>query len=245
MSYSLVAVLVLVGAVYACGAVRLGRRPRRTVAFYAGLAVLAAALLAPLERSFSAHMTQHLLLMIVAAPLLAYGRPVPALVAGLPPEGRDVVRRAHGFRTAGRVVAHPLMVWGLGALALWAWHMPRLYELALTNRAAHVAEHLAFVSTALLFWGVVLASGARRGVGRPVALLLVFATGVQSAALGAILAFASRPLYPSHASLADQQLAGALMWGPPAVLYIATMTWLLWSFFAEMEQDTPLVGATP
>ena len=262
--------LALTATVYARGAARLGRRiPRpdgakRAASFYGGLAVVAGALMSPLDALagalFSAHMVQHLLLMTVGAPLLAYARPGPALTAGLPPAGRDAVHRAGrlgsgGLRRAAHGLSHPLVVWSIGAVVLWAWHMPALYELALSHDAVHAVEHATFLATAVLFWGVVFRTSARRGVGRPIAALLVFATGVQSAALGAVLVFASSPLYPLHAvgarlwstsPLHDQQLAGALMWGPPGVVYGITMAWLLVRWFHEMEHapaDALLVPA--
>jgi len=122
--------------------------------------------------------------------------------------------------------------------------MPALYEAAVAHEPVHVLEHASFLGAALLFWSVVFASGTHRGLPRPVAILLVFASGVQSSALGAVLLFASSPLYPVHGEgagawdvspLADQQLAGALMWSPPALLYIVVMGWLLVRWFDEME----------
>jgi putative membrane protein len=182
-------------------------------------------------------------ILVVAAPLLVYARPAPALVAGLPAEGRDLVRRS-GLRGTAHALANPVVVWIIGTLALWAWHMPALYEAALAHGPVHVLEHASFLGAALLFWGVVFASGTRRGVPRPIAIVLVFASGVQSSALGAVLLFASSPLYDVHAEgarvwevspLGDQQLAGALMWSPPALLYILVMGWLLVRWFDEME----------
>lgn len=256
----LVVTLAVTATVFGRGTARLGRRiPRpdaskRAASFYAGLAVVAAALMSPLDALahalFSAHMTQHLVLMTVAAPLLAYARPGAALMAGLPAGGRDMARRA-GLRSSGglgraaHALAHPLVVWSIGAVVLWAWHMPSLYELALSHDAVHALEHASFLGAALLFWGVVFRTSARRGVGRPLAALLVFGTGAQSAALGAVLLFASMPLYPVHdvgarlwhtSPLHDQQLAGALMWGPPGVVYVVTMAWLLVRWFQEMEK---------
>ena len=257
----LLVVVVVTAALYARGSARLRQRitgtarAGRTTAFYGGLVVLAAALMSPLDTLssalFSAHMVQHLLLMVVAAPLLVLARPMAALVAGLPESGRDAVRqaRAGGVRSATHFLTHPVVVWAVGALALWAWHMPSLYEAALSHDALHVAEHASFLGAALLFWAVVLNSSARRGpAARPIAALLVFANGVQGTALGAVLLFASTALYPVHAAgarvwgttpLEDQQLAGALMWGPPAFVYLVTIGWLLFRWFAEMEPAYP------
>lgn len=254
----LLATLAAAALVHRRGRARLARRiagpreKRRSVAFYTGLMVLAGALMSPLDALahslFSGHMAQHLLLMVVAAPLLVYARPTAALVAGLPAGGRDMVRRSGlrgpGLRRTAHALASPVVVWIIGTLALWAWHMPALYQAALAHEPAHVLEHASFLGAALLFWNVVLASGTRRGVPRPIAIVLVFASGVQSSALGAVLLFASSPLYSVHAEgarvwdvspLSDQQLAGALMWSPPALLYIVVMGWLLVRWFDEME----------
>ncbi len=225
------------------------------VAFIAGVATILLASDWPVHDLaegylYSAHMVQHLLLTLVAAPLLAYARPAAALVAGLPAAGRDVVRQAGtgGLRQVGHALARPLVVWAVGALALWAWHMPSLYEAALAHDALHVVEHASFLGVAVLFWSLVVNSGRRRGVARPVAALLVFANGVQGTALGAVLLFASTPLYPGHdagaalwgrSPMDDQQLAGALMWAPPAVVYVATVGWLLYRWFEEMADAYP------
>ena len=268
---ALLAMLALAAFVYGHGTARLGRRiartreTRRAVAFYGGLLVLAAALMSPLDALastlFSGHMAQHLLLMLVAAPLLVYARPTAALVAGLPAGGRDMVRRSglRGPRLRGtaHALVNPVVVWIFGTLALWAWHMPALYEAALAHGPVHVLEHASFLGAALLFWSVVFASGTRRGVPRPVAIVLVFASGVQGSALGAVLLFASTPLYAVHEAgarawdvspLADQQLAGALMWSPPSLMYIVVMGWLVVRWFAEMDDASPdplLVTAGP
>ena len=259
---ALLATLAVAALVHWRGRARLGRRiagpreKRRAVAFYTGLMVLTGALMSPLDALahalFSGHMAQHLLLMVVAAPLLVYARPTAALVAGLPAGGRDMVRRSglrgpnaqSRLRGTVHALARPVVVWIIGTLALWAWHMPALYEAAVAHEPVHVLEHASFLGAALLFWTVVLASGTRRGVPRPIAIVLVFASGVQSSALGAVLLFASTPLYSVHAEgarvwdvspLSDQQLAGALMWSPPALLYIVVMGWLLVRWFDEME----------
>ena len=262
----LVVTLAMTALLYGRGRARLARRVvrpdgrRRALAFYGGLLVLAAALLSPLDALastlFSGHMVQHLLLMVVAPPLLVYARPTAALVAGLPSGGRELARRVGGrgpktsrwLPDIARLGTNPLVVLIVGALALWAWHMPSLYEAALAHEPVHVLEHASFLGAAMLFWSVVFVSGSRRGAPRPVAILLVFASGVQSTALGAVLLFASTALYPVHAvgarlwnvsPLDDQQLAGALMWGPPALLYVVVMGWLLVRWFTEMEDAGP------
>ncbi len=163
------------------------------------------------------------------------------------PNARSGLRGPNARSGLGRTadaLANPVVVWILGTLALWAWHMPALYEAALAHEPIHVLEHASFLGAAALFWSAVFASGTRRGLPRPVAIVLVFASGVQGSALGAVLLFASTPLYAMHGEgarvwdvspLADQQLAGALMWAPPSLMYIVVMGWLLVRWFDEME----------
>ena len=227
-------------------------RRRHVAGFAAGLAVLAVALASPLDglagQRFAPHMVQHLLLMLVAAPLIVSGRPVTVLLAAIPPGRRRALHRATStgaWRLPTAVLRHPIVVWALGTAVLWAWHFPALYDLALGNDAVHAAEHATFLGTAALFWGLVIGAGRRRSpVGRPVALALTFATALASSALGAALTFATAPLYPLQAAraaaagvspLEDQQLAGVLMWVPPGVIYLVTMATLLVRWFAELD----------
>ena len=259
--------LIAAGAIlYAVGRARLRRRGARTtpattaraVGFYAGLAFLAMALLSPVhalgETLFSAHMVQHLLLILLVAPLLVFGAPlVPVMVASPPVVRRGAIALRHGPMLGGarRVLTHPLVVWALHALALWSWHLPGLYRAALENPLLHVVEHASFLLTAIAFWALVIATKPRRRLAQPAAILFVFTTALHSGALGALLAFASRPLYPLHAHgarawgltpIADQQLAGLVMWVPPGALYVVTMTVLLLGWLKEMERRHPTVA---
>ncbi len=252
--------ILLVGALYARGVRRLwgrsgqgGASPRRVASFWAGLGAVAVALVSPLDALsatlFSAHMVQHLMLMIVAAPLLVYARPALALLLGLP----RALRRGLGglntplLKTSWRAVTRPLVVLALHVAALWAWHLPDLYQAALRTEALHIAEHVTFLATALLFWSLVLTTARRTRLGHAQAVAYVFAISLQSAALGAILTFASTVLYPVHAPgaalwdlavLADQQLAGAIMWIPGGGVYLLTMAVLLWRLLNDADKGT-------
>ncbi|HYI45806.1 MAG TPA: cytochrome c oxidase assembly protein [Actinomycetota bacterium] len=195
---------------------------RHPAAFFVGTVVLVASLVPPLhgaaDERFSAHMVQHLLLMLVAAPFLAWGAPI-RLTKGL---------------------SKPVVVGALHAAAMWLWHLPVFYDAAMGNPMLHVVEHGSFLVTAYLFWVVVIGrSGAGDQLRR---VALVFAMTLQSGALGAIIAFASTVLYSSHLDssapltpLEDQQLAGAIMWVPPGMLYLVVMVVLLWSAFRNYE----------
>lgn len=237
----------LVGAVvlYAIAARRLPRLSH--LWFGLGVLALAAALISPLdalgETLFSAHMVQHLVLIVVAAPLLALSRAGLSFALALPRTWRRAWR-ALGRETPVRTVTHPAVIVVLHAATVWAWHLPSLYELAVRNEAAHIAEHLSFFATALGLWTLVARSGPRGRVGRFPAVGVVFVTLLQGAALGAILTFAAAPLYAVHASgalawgltpLEDQQLAGAIMWVPPGAIYLAIMAALLARALKESE----------
>ncbi|MEA2446601.1 MAG: putative rane protein [Actinomycetota bacterium] len=199
---------------------------KRPWIFAAGIAVLIVALAPPLhtvaDDLFSVHMVQHLMLVLVAAPLLAWSAPAPARLPQL--------------------LRKPLVVGALHAMALWAWHLPVLYDAAIANPLLHIVEHGSFLVTAYLFWDVVIGKAGADDQLRRVGL--VFATTLQSGALGAVIAFASSVLYTAHVAsapvrgltpLEDQQLAGAIMWVPPGAVYVIVMLVLLWSAFKRYE----------
>lgn len=196
----------------------------KTTWLIAGCVVAVGALLPPLHGLasdlFSAHMVQHLILVLVAAPLISLGAPrLPALGA------------------VGVLLLH--------TGAMWAWHLPVAYDEALDSDLLHGLEHLSFVVTAVLFWGFVLLPGAASPLQR---VGVTFATALQSSALGALIAFATRPLYTSHIGstaawdltpLEDQQLAGAIMWVPPGVVYLVVMLVLLYRWFGDLDRRVP------
>ncbi|HYC01016.1 MAG TPA: cytochrome c oxidase assembly protein [Candidatus Limnocylindrales bacterium] len=236
--------LVLTALLYAAGSRRLaresspaGRRARRaeTVLFWSGWTALVVALASPLhplgEVLFSAHMTQHEVLMLVAAPLLVLARPLPALMWALPPRWRHVVgaaARVRGVQGAWALATMPLVAWLVHAVALWIWHVPALFEATLRSDLVHTLQHAAFLGSALLFWWA-LVHGPRDLAGYGAAILYVFTTSVHSGALGALLTFARTVWYPSYertasawglTALEDQQLGGLIMWVPAALAYL-------------------------
>jgi cytochrome c oxidase assembly factor CtaG len=222
------------------GGAHAGPARRRAASFYAGWTVLALALVSPLHaagaRSFGAHKLEHELLMLLAAPLLVISAPVGVALWALP----GSARRALGALGHSRSW---LALWGacagllgatvLQAVALWLWHAPMLFGLALAHRGWHVAQHACFMATALLFWHAVWRQRGRPG---PVVLALFF-TATVSGALGAFMAFAHSPWYAGYAALGltpmnltpmeDQQLAGLLMWVPGGIVHAGAALWLL------------------
>ena len=187
------------------------RRASLVAAVLLGLATLSPPVHQRADQLFTIHMLQHLVLVFCVAPLLVFATP-----------------RAPGWlRSIGVAVV-------LHAVALWAWHLPVLYDAAVNSAPLHIVEHGSFLATAWLFWGAV---AARWAPGDPLRRAgAVFVTGLHSAALGAIITLASEPLYDAHLGhehgwdltpLEDQQLAGGIMWVPPGVVYLVITILLL------------------
>lgn len=176
-------------------------------------------------------MLQHELLMIVAAPLLVLGRPFAPWTWALRPRWRAGVgaaTRGGAVRAVWRLLTWPLFAWLLHALVLWLWHAPILFEAALHSNAIHIAQHLSFFGSALLFWWAVLGDGSARP-GRGAAMLYIFTTMAHTGALGALLTWSDLVWYPSYigageafglGALEDQQLGGLIMWVPGGLAYL-------------------------
>lgn len=202
----------------------------RLAAFLAGMLCLWFAIGSPLsafdEVSLTAHMVQHILLMFVVPPLVLLGAPAMPFLHGLP---QGFVRLVIGpilrcmpMQQVGRFITRPAVCWFAAAVALIGWHIPSAFELALRSDFWHEVEHLCFLFTSFLFWWPVIqpfpseARWPRWAI--PVYLFVGMFPG---GALGAFLVFCDRVLYPSYqqtpsvfaiSPLADQVLAGALMW---------------------------------
>ena len=223
-------------------------------AFAAGLVVLAIAIASPLDSVatalFSAHMLQHLLLMLVVGPLLAAGRAELVLLWAAP----ERIRRRAGRIWAGATrvrrftstLSAPVSAWVLHAVTLWMWHLPRFYDAAAADETTHALEHASFVVTSILFARVLQLGvhGARPRLSHGAAILYLFAGAMQSALLGALLALAPAVWYTAHLAstapwglmpLGDQQLAGTLMWGPAGVAYVAAALWVTRAWLANAD----------
>ncbi len=231
----------------------------RSWCFAAGLLAVAVAVLSPLDTLSaalaSAHMVQHLLLTVVAAPLLALSAPAGALLRGGPAAVRRAVhpvrRRAGVLDALARVLRRPVVVWLLHVVALWLWHAAALYDAALERPLLHALEHTAFLVTGVLFWRVVVGTRAVR-VSAGFAVLLLFTMTLQGALLALLLTFAGTPWYTGYATttrpwgleqLSDQNLAGAIMWVPAGFVYLGAALALLVRWVrASADADDALPG---
>jgi len=227
-----------------------GRGTRRHGWFLVAIGSLAMALISPLDAMSgslaSAHMVQHLLLVLVTGPALVWSGAGPAAYSALPVDLRRSfgrLRRGLGL-TPGwiRRTVNPGFVLALHAAALIGWHLQGPYQEALESRVAHFAQHAAFLGSAVLFWSVLLSPHRRDGAGGGV--LAVFGLGLQSIFLALLMTFAQAPWYPHYAEttttwglspLADQQLAGAIMWVPAGLFYSAAGLLLLVRWLRSTE----------
>ena len=213
----------------------------RAVAFLSGLLTLWIALASPIDAVngllLSAHMLQHMLLMMVAPPLILLGAPLVPMMRGL--SGLASRTRAAPIlnfvnRTAvgrvGQVLTNPITGALLMGVVMFAWHTPSLYELALRSEFVHEAEHTSFLLASLIFWWPVVLPWPGRGQWPRWAMVpYLLLADLQNTVLSAILAFSDRVLYPSYAgaprlfglsALEDQVAAGAFMWVAGSLAFI-------------------------
>lgn len=249
--------LALVAGVYGRGWYRFQLRgatrfkPIHLASFYGGLLAVFIALQSPLDAfgpfSLQVHMVQHLLLMVVAGPLLVYGAPTLPMIAGVPTWFREdwigPFARWPKFRFAIGRLFHPATTWCLFVFTLWFWHWPAMYELALRSSGWHQLEHATFLTSSVLFWWPVLRPYPTRYSWSPWILVPYLAlAGVQGTVLSGVLTFSNRTLYAHYTTtpnlwglspLTDQSLAGAIMWVPTSILYLVTIVWIVGQLMTE------------
>ena len=202
---------------------------------------------------FSAHMLQHLILLLGVAPLLALS--VPTLAA------QKLARAVPGGVTSR--LLHPLMILLVYALTVLAWHAPALYNAALFSESVHALEHLMFVAAALPLWWLVLDPAGTGSLGSLLRVAYLILSGVPTVVLGIAFAFSSTPFYAYARAtplpgfnqalvaqigltpLADQQLGGLLMWVGGSFVYLGVLVSLLlrWLASADVEDAEDEQGA--
>lgn len=230
-----------------------GRGVRRWEAWcYAGgWFALFIALVSPLHPwgrvLFSAHMTQHEVLMLVAAPLLVLGRPLIPFLWALPIAwAREVGSwgKLSAVQSVWRAITNPFAAWAIHAIALWVWHIPALFQATVGSELVHTLQHLSFLLSALLFWWALI-HGRQGLMGYGAATLYMFTTSVHSGLLGALITFAGDVWYPIYlrttqswglTPLEDQQLGGLIMWIPAGLVYIVAGLALFAGWLRESER---------
>lgn len=269
----IILVLGLAAAVYLVGWRRLralaGARPAvadehtkspltagwRLATYWGGLATIAVALMSPVDilssQLFFMHMIQHLLLTMVAVPLLLIGNPFPVLVWGLPKRTRlsvsGLLNERSTFRKVLAKITSPGIVWLLYVSALIGWHDPKMYDLALRNQFVHDLEHLSFFITTMLLWWHVLGVAPRFHRTMSVGQRLIYTISVVpvSVIIGVAIAFAQTPIYTYYLDvprlmglsvLEDQMISGILMWIPGSEMFFWAALIVLTQIVKEDEK---------
>ena len=255
---------VALGALlYAVGFSRRMRRGRPGwrdgLFFAAGLGALVVAFTPPLatydDELFWVHMTQHVLLLVVAPPLLLLGRPWPTIWRALllrlrRAAAHGVLRLAEraGTRAAWRIAAAPTtaLVAFVGTLAVW--HVPVLFNTTLSSPAVHVLEHTTFLASGLLLWSHLVDSPpVRSRLGYPARALHATFAMAAGWLLAIAVALGSEPLYEAYArlpsrpggisALADEHLAAGIMWVPGSIPFGVAILLFAYRWLDESAQE--------
>lgn len=268
--------IFLLAALYTLGWRRLRRRTRaahrlangwRLAAYLVGLGFILLALISPIDvlggQLFFMHMIQHLLLVMLAPPLLMLANPLPFLLWGLPESGRrqvgaflsSALHRESRVRQLLRSLTGPGIVWLLYVVFLLGWHDPNLYNAALRSELVHDIEHLTFFGSAMLFWWHVVGAGPRihKQFGRAARVAYVIAAIPPTMFTGIAIAFANQPIYSYYLSvprlwgldvLSDQRISGIIMWIPGSMMYIIAVLILAARWLQGEERKPPLPVST-
>lgn len=230
--------LALALLLYISGWLRLSKRasspPSGAALYLSGWAILTFSLVSPLheagERSFTMHMIEHELIMLVATLLLACSSAGGVLAWGLPRSLRLSLGGSwkSPLQRLWKRLTEPITATAVQAVAMWVWHAPPLFDRALDSFGWHVAQHACFFVSSLLFWWAML-HPRERGSGYGVSAVCLFATSLIGGALGALMSLSSSPWYADYAAMGmtgigldpvdDQRLAGLIMWIPGGLVH--------------------------
>jgi putative membrane protein len=244
LELSILVPLIFSAGAYLAGTLRLWGRAgmghgismAQFLRFMGAMLSLVLALLSPLdsmsESLFSAHMAQHQLLILVAAPLLASSGFSLALAWALPRRSAQALgyafNQSRSLSMFWRLLTHPASAWFLSSVVMWIWHASALYQMALRHEALHILEHVSFLATAVLFWWVLFRQTTHRHLRYGGGVAYLFTAGLQSEVLAALITFSPEPWYADYAErvvawaltpLQDQQLAGLIMWFPGSLVF--------------------------
>lgn len=250
----LAAVLLYAYGFYRAREIKEGSEPDawHRLAFAGGMVMLFLALCSPVEALsdylFSMHMTQHIVLMMLAPPLIVWSNPGPTFALAFPPAARAAIARL--WRRAGlhhvvNFFMQPVIAWTMFCGAFIFWHVPLPYQWGMNYQLAHSLEQASFLLTALAFWTLVIEPSGERRLSYGATLIYLLVTVIVTDLPGALMVLSPRLLYPGHGGgvalfgltpLQDQQLAGLIMWIPAGGIYLAAMIWLFARMLAEPER---------
>lgn len=211
----------------------------RSISYLSGLAIVWIALMSPIDvlsaQFFYMHMIQHLLLVMIAPPLLLIANPMPIMLWGLPRTLRREVGRwlqpSSPVRRALHAATGPGIIWLLFVATLVGWHDSQAYNATLVSEFVHDLEHITFFGTAMLFWWTVIGAAPRLRprMGHGVRIGYTLSVVPPNMLTGVAISFAQEPLYPFYTTvprlgemtvMEDQMLGGILMWIPGSMMYL-------------------------
>jgi putative membrane protein len=220
--------------------------------FLLGDLAMLLALISPLDvladdYLFSAHMLQHMLLVLAVPPML---------ILGIPRAFATSIVRAPMLGAIERALRNPLIAWTLGMAALWIWHLPRLYDATLASEALHIFEHLTFLVTATIFWWPMFSPLESSRMSHGAAFAYLGAAMLVTGVLGILITFAAVGAYAAYlhpqdslgildalrsswglTTEADQQLGGLLMWVPGGLVYLCAIMAVLARWYGSPHSE--------
>ncbi len=230
---------------------------RRSAAFFGALATLEVALQSGIERYddvlFLDHMVQHILLIMVVAPLVVLSGPITLALRAARPEIRRRFLLPLLHSRVVKVLSHPVVAWLVFTAVMWGTHFSPFFDAALDNTYVHDLEHVVFLVSAALFWWP--AAGVDPSPWRmphPARILYVFLQMPQNTFLSLTIFSAGAPLYAHYVSvgrtwgptpLADQQAAGALMWVAGDLMFLVAVLAEVYGWMRHEERETPRLDA--
>jgi putative membrane protein len=226
--------------------------PRQVASFCLALASLLLALQGPLHELsdyylFSAHMVQHLAVILVMPPLL---------LAGIPDWLLRPAIQVRPVRAFARAVTIPLVALALNDAIFLAWHFPGPYDLVMRDHNVHIAMHLMIMVTGVIMWWPVMSPLPELPrIAAPLQMIYLFVSGIPMMISAALITFSATPLYEWYvqaprifgiSALDDQRLGGVIMWVPGGlVLWIAiTAVYFRWTQH-EVSEDEQGVKIRP
>ena len=217
---------------------------RQVATFTAGVMVIFVALLSPIHELsdgflFSAHMVQHVLLTLVAPPLLILGAPEWLI--------RPMLRPNWAFRLS-RLATHPAFAFAAFTIIFSVWHIPSLYNVSVTNHGVHIGEHLLFMGSAvLMWWPVVSLMPELPRLSAPLQILYLFLLSIAQIVVFAPITFSKEPLYQWYVDapriwnlspLADQQIGGIIMKMGGGAIFLVVIIVAFTRWYNQEEQKT-------
>lgn len=238
-----------------------GRDRLRCAIFIAGDLILLLALVSPLDTLsdnylFSAHMVQHLFLILIVPPLF---------LLGVPREIFDRALEVGWVRKLERRLRQPVLAWTIGTAVLVFWHIPRFYDLTIANEGIHVLEHLSFLVAFTIFWWPVLAPREESRLKPLASVIYLFAGMAANSILGIVITFAPAGFYTAYLHPSDpygwlatirnqwgltprldQEIGGILMWVPGGIVYLIAILSVLGAWYKRPQtEEAPALRPGP